>query len=261
MRVATWNVNSLNARMPRIEPWLELFAPDVVCMQETKLDNDAFPTAAFEALGYESVHHGQGRWNGVAILSKVGLDDTAIDFADGGDPDVDARIVWATCNGVRIASVYVPNGREVDHDHFHYKLDWLGRLRAHLDAACDAGDHVLIGGDYNIAPEDRDVWDRGAFDGATHVTKRERDALEALHDWGLVDVFRQRYPDDDKLFSYYDYTAGRFHKRQGLRIDLLLASTPLAATAGTVLIDRNGRKALDGHKPSDHVPLFADFAV
>ena len=129
MRIASWNVNSLNARMPRVEEWLERMKPDVVCIQETKLDNESFPAEAFEAMGYTTAHHGQGQWNGVAILSKVGLDDVVHDFADGGDPDVDARVIWATCGGVRVASVYVPNGREVDHEHFHYKLDWLSRLR------------------------------------------------------------------------------------------------------------------------------------
>lgn len=257
VRIVSWNVNSLNARMPRVEEWLALMEPDVVCMQETKLADDAFPHLAFRSLGYETVHHGQGRWNGVAIASRVGLDDLAVDFADGGDPDVDARIVWATCDGVRVASCYIPNGRAIDDDHYQYKLAWLARLRAHLDAACSPEQPVALLGDFNIAPADRDVWDMKAFAGATHVTEPERQAFATLLDWGLHDVFRERYPDIDGLFTYWDYTAGRFHKRQGMRIDFILASTPLAERLDWVLVDRNARK---GDKPSDHAPLVAHFA-
>ena len=261
MLVATWNVNSLNARQAHVEPWLEEVAPDVLCMQETKLNGDAFPFEAFESLGYESVHHGLNQWNGVAILSKVGIEDPVYGFADGIEADPDARLVSATCGGVRINSVYVPNGREVDHEHYHYKLEWLGRLRAHLDANHDPKQPLALLGDFNIAPEDNDVWDRKAFDGATHVTEPERNALTAVKDWGLTDSFRHLYPDADGLFTYYDYTAGRFHKRQGIRIDLILATDPLLATLQGALVDRNGRKAWDGNKPSDHVPLYADFDI
>ncbi|MFN3218219.1 MAG: exodeoxyribonuclease III [Acidimicrobiales bacterium] len=257
MRIASWNVNSLNARLPRVEEWLTLMEPDVLCMQETKLANDAFPALTFEAMGYESVHHGEGRWNGVAILSRVGLDDVAVDFADGGGPDSDARIVWATCGGVRVASCYIPNGRAVDDDHYQYKLAWLARLRAHLDQSCSPADPVALLGDFNIAPEDRDVWDIAKFEGATHVTPPERAAFGELLDWGLHDVFREQYPDDDGLFTYWDYTAGRFHKREGMRIDFVLASTPLAEATEWALVDRNARK---GEKPSDHAPLMAQFA-
>ena len=258
MRLATWNVNSLNARMPRVTDWLERAKPDVLCIQETKLANEAFPADEFSALGYETAHHGLNQWNGVAILSRAGIDDVAIDFDDGGDPDVDARIVWATCGVVRVASVYVPNGREVDHDHYHYKLDWLGRLKTTLENTVKPSDQVVVTGDFNIAPADRDVWDIKAFEGATHVTDRERDALTALTDWGLIDVFRQRYPDLDGLYSYWDYTAGRFHKREGIRIDLVLATQSLADKLDYVIVDRNGRK---GTKPSDHTPVVADFAL
>lgn len=256
--IATWNVNSLNARLARVEEWLGLVEPDVLCLQETKLANDAFPALTFSALGYDSVHHGEGQWNGVAILSRVGLDDAAVDFADGGAPDVDARVVWATCAGVRIGSVYVPNGRELDHDHYKYKLSWLGRLRAHLDATCATEDLVAVLGDWNIAPEDRDVWDVKAFEGMTHVSGPEREALEDVKAWGLVDVFRELHPDEDGLFSYWDYKAGRFHKRQGMRIDYLLASKPLAERARFALVDRNARK---GEKPSDHAPVVVDFEL
>ncbi|MFT7600190.1 MAG: exodeoxyribonuclease-3 [Acidimicrobiales bacterium] len=253
MLVATWNVNSLKARMPRVEDWLAQVRPDVLCLQETKLSDEAFPAAAFEELGYQSAHHGQGQWNGVAILSRMGIEDPHGGFAEGIEADDDARLVSATCGGVRVHSVYVPNGREVDHEHYHYKLSWLARLRAHLEATVTASGDVVVAGDWNIAPTDDDVWDRAAFDGATHVTGRERDALANVIDWGLVDTFRQRYSDAG-LFSYYDYQAGRFHKREGIRIDFLLASKSLAARSALDLVDRNGRK---GEKPSDHVPVIA----
>jgi len=260
MRIASWNVNSLNARMPRVQEWLQRLSPDVVCMQETKLADDAFPHDEFATLGYESAHHGEGRWNGVAILSRVGLDDVTVDFDDGADKYEEARAIWATCGGVRLASLYIPNGREVGHEHYRYKLEWLGRLRAHLDANHKASEPLALLGDFNIAPEDCDVWDRKAFEGATHVTDEERAALAAVKAWGLTDTFTHVYPDVEGLFTYYDYTAGRFHKRQGIRIDLILATTSLIGTVSTALVDRNGRKAVDGNKPSDHVPIYADFA-
>ncbi len=257
VRLATWNVNSLNARLPRVEEWLTLAAPDVVCLQETKLANDAFPALTFEALGYQSVHHGQGQWNGVAILSRIGIDDAAFDFADGGEPDRDSRLVWATCGGIRVASAYVPNGRSPDDEHYRYKLEWLGRLVDHLTHTCSPDQPVVVAGDFNIAPEDRDVWDIAAFEGATHVTGPERDRLAELAEWGLVDVFRSCHPDADGLYTYWDYQAGRFHKRQGMRIDLVLATRPLDEVVDRVVVDRNARK---GSKPSDHAPVVVDFA-
>lgn len=253
MLVATWNVNSLNARMPRVVPWLEEVQPDVLCMQETKMAEDAFPVEAFADLGYESIHHGEGRWNGVAILSKVGLADPIRGFANGIDPDSDARLVSATCGGVRIHSVYVPNGREVDHDHYHYKLSWLGRLRQHLEATSDPANPLIVAGDWNIAPQDQDVWDREAFEGATHVTDRERAALQNVMDWGLIDTFRRDHPGPG-LYSYYDYQAGRFHKRQGIRIDFVLSTQALSERCVLDVVDRNGRK---GTKPSDHCPVIS----
>jgi exodeoxyribonuclease-3 len=255
--VATWNVNSLKARMPRVEAWLEDVAPEVVCLQETKLADAAFPAMAFTALGYEAVHHGQGQWNGVAILSRVGIEDPVAGFAEGIEPDPDARLVSATCGGVRIHSVYVPNGRAVDHDHYHYKLSWLGRLRTHLDQTCSADDPVVVAGDWNIIPTDIDVWDPAAFEGATHVTEPERSALASVVEFGLHDTFRARYPESPGLYSYYDYTAGRFHKRQGMRIDYVLSTRSLADTSTLDLVDRNARK---GTKPSDHAPVIAGFA-
>ncbi len=257
MLVATWNVNSLKARMPRVEQWLDEVAPDVLCLQETKLADDKFPVDAFSQRGYELAIHGQGQWNGVAIASRVGIDDVVEGFAAGIEPDPDARLVTATCGGVKVTSVYVPNGREVNHEHYHYKLSWLDRLVAHLDATATPSEQVIVAGDWNIAPDDRDVWDRAQFEGLTHVTDLERQALARVRDWGLVDTFRARY-DDAGLFSYYDYQAGRFHKREGIRIDYLLSSASLAERCELDLVDRNARK---GSKPSDHAPVIARYAI
>lgn len=256
MRIATWNVNSLKARLPRVEAWLADVAPDVVCLQETKLADGAFPALAFEALGYESVHHGEGRWNGVAILSRLGIEDPVNGFGPDDD-DPEARLLWATCGGVRVASVYVPNGRELDHDHYRYKLAWLARLRDQLAAEHAPTDAVVVAGDYNVAPADADVWDRAAFEGSTHVSEPERDALAAIESWGMVDTFRQRQPEE-RLYSYWDYRAGRFHKHEGMRIDLVLATAPVAERVTFATIDRNARK---GQQPSDHAPVIVDLAA
>ncbi|MGH1493270.1 MAG: exodeoxyribonuclease III [Acidimicrobiales bacterium] len=253
--MATWNVNSLKARIPRVEQWLAEVRPDVLCLQETKLADKAFPFDLFTDQGYEVVHHGQGQWNGVAIASRVGIDDPINGFAEGIEPDEDARLVSARCGSIRVHSVYVPNGREVDHEHYHYKLGWLARLRLHLEQTTDPTEEVVVAGDWNIAPTDIDVWDRAAFEGHTHVTEREREALQNVCDWGLVDTFRSRYPQEG-LYSYYDYQAGRFHKRQGIRIDYVLSSASLAERSSLDLVDRNARK---GTKPSDHAPVLAGF--
>ena len=255
MRIATWNVNSLNARFPRVEEWVAQVQPDVLCLQETKLADDAFPGLAFRALGYEAASHGNGRWNGVAILSRVGIDDVVDGFDDGDTPDPEPRLLWATCGGVRVASAYVPNGRSLLDDHYRYKLDWLARLRRLLDKA-DPDESLVLCGDFNIAPDDRDVYDPEAFVGETHVSDPEREALRAIEDWGLVDVFRTHY-DAPGLFSWWDYRAGNFHKGKGMRIDLVLATKPLAARSTAALIDRNARK---GKQPSDHAPVIVDFA-
>jgi exodeoxyribonuclease-3 len=255
VRLVTWNVNSLNARQERVEEWLADSQPDVVCLQETKLADGAFPALAFAALGYEAAHHGEGRWNGVAILSRVGLDDVVPGFADGAPPDPEARLLTATCGGVRVMSAYVPNGRALDNDHYRYKLEWLERLRAHLDAVADPTAPTALCGDFNIAPTDIDVWDPAAVHGATHVSPPEREALGRLLDWGLTDVFRDRFPDVERLYSWWDYRAGNFHKGIGMRIDLVLASASLAARTQGALIDRNARK---GKSPSDHAPVVID---
>ena len=257
MLIATWNVNSLKARMPRVEEWLETVQPDVLCLQETKLSDAQFPAMAFAGLGYETAHHGYGQWNGVAILSKVGIDDVVTGFDDDGEPDPDSRIIWATCGGVRVVSVYVPNGRSLDDDHYRYKLAWLERLRVCLDRHHTPDELLVILGDWNIAPTDIDVWDPKKFVGSTHVSQPERDALQRIKDWGLVDTFRERYPDPG-LYSYWDYRSGDFHQKRGMRIDYLLSSRALAETNRSDLVDRNARK---GTKPSDHAPVLGWFDV
>ena len=256
MRIATWNVNSLKIRLPRVEEWLAYAQPDILCMQETKLADGAFPAMAFSALGYESVHHGQGQWNGVAILSRVGVADVVTGFTDGaGDEEAEARLLWATCGGVRVASVYVPNGRQVGTEHYAAKLDWLGRLRRHVATAHEPGESMVICGDFNVAPEDRDVWDPAKVNGGTHVSPQEREAVGELLDWGLVDTFRLLRPEPG-IYSWWDYRAGDFHQGRGMRIDLMLATRSLAARAQFGLIDRFARK---GKLPSDHAPVLVDF--
>jgi exodeoxyribonuclease III len=255
MRIATWNVNSLKARLPRVEEWLDYAEPDVLCLQETKLADDAFPQLTFSALGYESVHHGQGQWNGVAILSRVGIAEVASGFGERVDPyEGDARVIAANCGGVRVVSVYVPNGREVGTEFYDRKLLWLDGLRDWLDATAKPSDPVAVLGDFNVAPEDRDVWSVKAFEGSTHVTGPERDAVGRLRDWGMVDAFRAVYPDD-RLFTYWDYRRGDFHQHRGMRIDLALVTEPLARRITWALVDRNARK---GQGPSDHAPLLVD---
>ena len=256
MRLATWNVNSLKARLPRVEEWLEYAAPDVVCLQETKLADDAFPHLTFRELGYETAHYGNGRWNGVAILSRVGLEDPTYGFGgDHSDPyEGDARVLTATCGGVRVTCAYVPNGREVGSEFYDRKLDWLATLRDWLGTVATPADPIAVLGDFNVAPEDRDVWSVKAFEGATHVTPAERDAVARLREWGLVDAFRQLY-GDERLFTYWDYRRGDFHQHRGMRIDLVLVTEPIAKRLDWAIVDRNARK---GKQPSDHAPLVID---
>ena len=215
---------------------------------------DAFPHLAFEQLGYECVHHGQGQWNGVAIVSRVGLDDPVRGFADGAEADPEARLVTATCGGIRVSSVYVPNGRSLDDPHYAYKLAWMKRLLAHLDVNESSGADVIVTGDFNIAPDDRDVYDPAKFVGATHVSDAERDSLRALETWGLVDLFR-RLHDQGGLYSWWDYRSGDFHQGRGLRIDLVLGTDSVARRTRWSIVDRNARK---GQQPSDHAPVLVD---
>jgi exodeoxyribonuclease-3 len=256
VRIGSWNVNSLKARQERVEAWLDHVRPDVLCLQETKVADDAFPALAFSSLGYEAVAHGQGRWNGVAILSRVGIADVVDGFGTGRCPGDEARLLTATCGGVRVTTLYAPNGRLVGSDHYTAKLEWLARLPGHLEAVADPAADVLVCGDFNVAPDDRDVWDPAKCNGGTHVSRPEREALAEVCRWGLTDVFRARY-DEDRLFTWWDYRAGAFHKHEGMRIDLLLASAPLARRLDWILVDRNARK---GKLPSDHAPVVAEFA-
>ena len=228
--------------------------PDIVCMQETKLPDDGFPALAFEALGYTTAHHGQGQWNGVAILSRIGITDVVAGFADGEPPDPEARLISATCGGIRVSSVYVPNGRGLDQDHYQYKLQWLARLRRHVQETTTPSQPVVVAGDFNIAPTDIDVYDPTKFLDTTHTSPPEREALAALEGWGLEDVFRRHY-DAGSCFSWWDYRAGDFHEGRGMRIDLVLATAPVAAASRWCVIDRNARK---GKQPSDHAPVVVD---
>lgn len=250
MLIATWNVNSLKARLPRVQQWVMENQPDVLCIQETKMKDAVFPSLVFHEMGYESAHFGQGQWNGVAILSKVGLDNVINNFAVG-EPDGEARIISAICGGVTVVCVYVPNGRELEHDHYQYKLRWMKQLKQHVAKISQPSDDVIVTGDFNIAPNDIDVWDPEALVGSTHVSAPEREVLNDLCGWGLTDVYRDQHPEP-KLFSWWDYRDGGFHKNHGMRIDLLLVSASVAKRTTMTLIDRNARK---GEKPSDHAPV------
>ena len=255
VRIATWNVNSVKQRLPRLLPWLDERRPDVVCLQETKLTDEAFLELLGDEIadrGYEIAVHGEAAWNGVAILSRVGLDDVAAGIADGpGFPHQEARAVSATCGGVRVVSVYVPNGREPDSEHYRYKLAWLAALREVVAAGPEA---TVVCGDVNIAPTDEDVFDPDAYVGQTHVTPAERAALGALRDLGLRDVVRERWPTE-RVFTYWDYRAGMFHQDLGMRIDLILASGLVADRVKAAWVDRQARK---GKGPSDHAPVIVD---
>jgi exodeoxyribonuclease III len=255
MRLVTWNVNSVKQRVPRLLPWLDQRQPDVVCLQETKLGDDAFVALLGEELdqrGYSLALHGEAAWNGVAILSRVGVEDivTGVPGAPGF-PDPESRAVSATCGGIRVTSVYVPNGREPDSEHYKYKLAWLGALREMVAAGPS---DTIVCGDMNIAPTDEDVFDPDAYVGHTHVTPPEREALAKLEALGLHDVVRDRWPDA-RVFTYWDYRAGMFHQDLGMRIDLVLASDNVAARVKAAWVDRQARK---GSGPSDHAPVMVD---
>jgi exodeoxyribonuclease-3 len=254
VRIATWNVNSIKQRMPRFLPWLDERQPDVVCLQETKLADDKFTELLGDELaqrGYEVAAHGEPAWNGVAILSRAGLEDVVPGLPGGpGFPHQEARAVSATCGGVRVVSVYVPNGRVPDSDHYEYKLAWLSALRDTIASP----ETTVVCGDVNIAPADEDVFDPDAYVGQTHVTPRERAALAELQQAGLHDVVRDRWPGE-RVFSYWDYRAGMFHQDLGMRIDLVLAGDKVAERVKAAWIDRQARK---GKGPSDHAPVIVD---
>lgn len=271
MRIATWNVNSVTARLPRLHDWLDRASPDVVCLQETKCPAETFPVAGVEQRGYQVAAVGDGRWNGVAILSRIGMAGISAGFAGqpgwvpdpAGDPEaaligaspvVEARAIGADCGPVRVWSVYVPNGRSPQSRHYAYKLEWLAALRVALAAELTGDRPFLVAGDFNVAPGDDDVWDPSAFAGSTHVTGPEREALAGLSGLGLRDL-RPRALKYGTPFTYWDYRAGMFHKNQGMRIDLVYASPAVAAAVTDAYVDREARK---GKGPSDHAPVVVD---
>ncbi len=257
MRIATWNVNSVGARLERLLAWLELNQPDVLALQELKCTSDAFPYMAVQALGYEVEALGTGRWNGVALLSKVGITDVTRGlinqplYEDADEP----RAIGATCGGVRVWSVYVPNGREVDHDHYSYKLDWFAALRATAETELAANPNLpyTIIGDYNVAPTDADVWDVSKFEGSTHVTQPERDAVQALTGVGLSEVMPRALKGEP--YTFWDYRQAAFGRGWGMRIDLVYGNAPFVGAVTDCYVDREERK---GKGASDHAPVVID---
>lgn len=266
MRIATWNVNSLNARLPKVSWWLERARPDVLLMQETKLTDDDAPLEEFARHGYELAHHGEGRWNGVAVASRVGIGDVITNFGQPlgppATPDVsddeplrEARMISAVCAGVRVVSVYAPNGRSLDSVFYQAKLAWFRRFASWLGETRDPNEALVIGGDFNVAPTDDDVWDAAQCHGGTHVSEPERTAYTALLDFGLSDAYRKLHPEKGR-FSWWDYRAGSFHKNLGMRIDHLLVTRPVAERVVWSEIDREARKGKP--TPSDHTPVIVD---
>jgi exodeoxyribonuclease III len=266
MRIATWNVNSLPARLEKVSWWLERVRPDVLLMQETKVSDDDAPFEELARHGYQLAHHGEGRWNGVAIASLVGVSDVVTNFgvplSPGKTPDVgddepfaEARMIAARCGGVRVVSIYAPNGRSLGSPFYAAKLAWYERLLRWCREACDPNDALAIGGDFNVAPADADVWDATACHGGTHVSAAERQALQALLGWGLHDAYRRLHPEL-RRFTWWDYRAGAFHKNLGMRIDHFFVSASVAQRLVAVEIDREARKGKP--TPSDHAPLVLD---
>ncbi len=266
MRIATWNVNSLKARLEKVTWWLDRAKPDVLLMQETKLTDADAPADVFKNVGYELAHHGEGRWNGVAIASRVGVGDVVANFGeplrppkteDVGDdePLAEARMVSAVCGGVRVVSLYAPNGRVVGSPFYLAKLAWFERLARWLADAADAKQPLVLGGDFNVAPTDDDVWDPAACHGGTHVSDAERAAFSRLCEWGLLDAYHRHHPQPGR-YTWWDYRAGNFHKNFGMRIDHLLVTAPVAERVVWAEIDREARKGKP--VPSDHAPLVID---
>jgi exodeoxyribonuclease III len=266
MRIATWNVNSLRARLDKVTWWLERARPDVLLMQETRLADADAPADVFRRAGFELVHHGEGRWNGVAIASRVGIADAVTNFGeplrpaatpDTGDdePLAEARMLTAVCGGIRVVSLYAPNGRVVDSPFYQAKLAWYARLARWLEQAVAPTDALALGGDFNVAPADADVWDPAACHGGTHVSEPERRAFGRLCAWGLTDAYRLHHHEPGR-FTWWDYRAGNFHKNFGMRIDHLLVTASVAGRVVAAEIDREARKGKP--IPSDHTPLVID---
>ena len=259
MRIATWNINSVTARLDRLLEWLESAQPDVVALQELKCTTDAFPAMPIQAAGYESVAHGNGRWNGVALLSRVGIEDVTLDLVDQPPYEdvVETRAIGATCGGVRVWSLYVPNGREPDHPHYAYKLDWFRALEstARTEMAADPDRPYALIGDFNVAPEDSDVWDTSLFSESTHVTPAERAALADLRATGLADVMPRSLKGEP--YTFWDYRNGAFHRGWGMRIDLVYANAAFVSRVSDAFVDREARK---GKGASDHAPVIVDLA-
>ena len=266
MRIATWNVNSLKARLEKVSGWLERTRPDVLLLQETKLADADAPVAMFHDAGYQLAHHGEGRWNGVAIASRCGIADVVTNFgaplrpaltADAGDdePLAEARMIAATCGDLPVVSLYAPNGRSVGSPFYHAKLAWYERLARWLASAADPGDPLILGGDFNLAPDDADVWDPRVCHGGTHVSPAEREAFARLCRWGLVDIYRLHHPEPGR-YTWWDYRGGAFHKNFGMRIDHLLATSSVAGRTVWAEIDREARKGKP--IPSDHAPVLVD---
>jgi exodeoxyribonuclease-3 len=246
VRVVSWNVNSLSARWPRVSDWVRHHDPDVLLLQETKQDDARFPYAEFAELGYESAHLGFGQWNGVAVISKVGLADVELGLAG----DEEARHVAATCGRLRCHSCYVPNGRALDDPHYAYKLRWLESLRDGL-ARRPTSEPTLVGGDFNVAPADLDVWDPAAFVGQTHASAPERQAIAAILDTGLHDAVRELHPEE-VIYTWWDYRQAAYTKGWGLRIDLMLVDAATMSATSEGYVDLEARV---GEKPSDHAPV------
>ncbi|MBT8401970.1 MAG: exodeoxyribonuclease III [Rhodothermia bacterium] len=256
MKVATWNVNSVKARLERLLVWLDKAEPDVVCLQELKVTDEAFPAEALADAGYNAAAHGQRTYNGVAILSRKEISDISSGMGDGVD-DPQARVIKASTYGIDVVSVYVPNGREVGSDKWEYKLDWLSRFRKYLDENLTKNKRVAIGGDFNVAPEERDVANPDKWRESVLCHEGGRERLQSLIDWGLVDTIRMHH-DGEGPFSWWDYRRLAFPKGDGLRIDHVLATKKLADTCVDAYVDRDERK---GKKPSDHAPVVAEFEI
>ncbi len=247
MRVVTWNVNSLRARGDSMRVLLEKYLPDVVLLQETKVGDEAFPEAVFTELGYDVAHWGFSAWNGVAIASRVGLEDVTKGLS--GDKDEEARAIFARCQGLACGSVYIPNGRSLDDPHYQYKLAWLKDLAAWARSSCDV--RAIVGGDFNIAPADDDVWDPTELAGMTHVSDSEREGLSDILRAGFVDSFRALHPQGE-AFTWWDYRQGAFRRNRGMRIDLMLVSQPLLERVEDVAVLLDLRSVA---RPSDHAPV------